>query len=192
MTDKLNRKTILFAITALLGVLVLADRFTQSDSTEGLGLTPRQAYINQFSLTNRTEQLVAQMPQWQDRLSQAQQAWQAAAARMIPAPSPELASARLRDMVQQVMTDLGVRLDASSALPVVTPVQNQPVRVIGLSLNFSAANPQEIYLLVDRLENLPDVMAFLPRISVRGPGRGLNHRLNVSMQIRAMSVIKPG
>ncbi len=167
-----NRTRLIIGGVAIgaLATLVAADRAGALGGGEESAGGAREAYLAQAAVVQRARGLVAQADEWRALLAQAREQWESARERMITAPSAEVATARLRDIVESTMAALDLTLDASSAGAVRSPLPDEPVRVIGLSFDFTALNPDVVHRLIDRLENLPDVVTNISSLSVNGPG----------------------
>lgn len=191
-----RRSAMLVGAALLLTALVIADQaglFASGGAGgaggAGAGGGARAPYIEQAALTAQTSALVEQGPQWAQLRETLEAERDGAMRRMIVAPSGELAAARLRGMVESAMSELGLRLTSSAAIRPDTPLEGSPLRVIGLTLDFDAVDPDAVFALVERLENLPDARTTINSISLSGPMRMGREGLTVSMELRALSMV---
>ncbi|MFG0275110.1 MAG: hypothetical protein ACF8QF_08635 [Phycisphaerales bacterium] len=191
MTD--TRRTVIgLALVGALAAIVAVDRFSGGAAgaeTEA----PSQADIlaQEASLTARMRAEADALDGRRATLDEAESAWAAARERMIGAGSPDIAFARLREIVDGVMTDLDLRMASASALPVETPMEGESLRVVGVRVEFEAADPQRIYTLIDRLEHLPEAAASVQSVRIGGPGRLGRGSATVVIELRALAWIGP-
>lgn len=172
MSPNDRRKSLLLVGAGLLTLLVVVDRFAggSGDEPDSEEMSVSEAYLARAGAADRQRRLAEQEDEWRAALAESQSAWDDARKRMIHAPSAEVASSRLRDMVETAMRDLGLRLAASNPVQARATVDGEPVRIIGLTLNFEAPNPDAVYRLIDRLENLPDAATNIASLNLAGPG----------------------
>ena len=185
MKKEQTRTLVLTALVVLVGVLVVADRLgaASDDDTP----TPRDEHARHAEVVARMRAEIVSEPAWRDAVSEANDTWAGVGARLIHAPTAELATARLGQLVRTVVTDLGVTLDATSAPSVRTPADGSPVRIIALSLSLRASSPEQLHLLVDRLENLPGAWTNIAGLRVQGPRRVPTSGLNVDLDLEALA-----
>jgi len=190
MTPDNRRKTIMLGAAGLLAVVVLVDRaglFASSGAEEGADA--RQAYLAQATLVERTRGMVEQEEEWRELLTRSRESWESVRPRLIHGTSAELAAGRLRDMTEAILRDLDLRIDSSRTLQVRTPLEGEPVRVIGLALDIHAPSPDVLYRAIDRLENIEEAMTNIERINVQGPGLRGAPGVRVSLNLRALAWI---
>jgi hypothetical protein len=189
MMGNANAKSIvLVAIVALLAVLVLRDRSSASAQTESPA-SLRQSYLDANTVTRSAEALVAQRDQWDAAHREAQQAWDDAMTTIIKAPSVNVAESSLRAALEEAMGAAGLTLSVSAPMPRRTPIEGEPLHVIGLTLNFDAPNPDTVYTLLDRIENAPQPNMVITDLEIRGPGRTGRDGLHIKMDVSAMAWI---
>lgn len=194
MSKRTQRRAMLIALAAALAVAVLYDRLSVAgaDAESSGDASMVDAYLAQAAVTEKSERLVNQADDWNRLLEDAQARWASVRERMIEAPSAEIASARLTQIIERIMRDMDLSLTVSDALPVRRPLEDEPLHVIGLSVSFSALNPDVVMRLVDRLENLPEVRTNLARLQISGPGRRLRAGVEVTIELRALAWIPQG
>ena len=193
MSDKINVKSVvLVAIVAVLMVLVLRDRSTAGADTVAPA-SPRQSYLEASALTGSIEALIARRDEWDAAHGQAQRAWDIAMTTIIRAPSVNVAESSLRAFLEDEMRDAGLTLSVSSPLARQAPIEGEPLRIIGLTLDFDAPNPDTVYTLLDRIENAtasgPSPRMVITDLEIRGPGRTGRDGLHVKMDVAAMAWI---
>lgn len=193
MTRDQRRKAMLVGAAGVLAIGVALDRagFFSTAGGEGSDADRAASYLQQAALVERNAQLAHYSDAWQDVLAESRSAFQRAVATMIVAPSPELAADRLRRQAEAAMNDLGIKLTVSAVTPARTPLENEPLRVVGLQLDFDAPNPDVVFRLIDRLENLPDTRTHIGSLALTGPGPGVRTGLRVSMKLEALALITP-
>jgi len=190
MSPSGKRKAMLLGSAALLASLVVADRAGVLGGRGGgddEASTPREAYVRAAALVADAEAIVGQQEGWNELLARSDAAWAEARRGMIDAPSAEVAAERLRRMVEAIMSDMGLRLTVSSVGQPRAPLEGEGLRVISLTLDFEAPNPDVVWRLVDRLENLPDVRTNIARLSIVGPGPAIRTGLRVSIDLQGLS-----
>ncbi len=87
------------------------------------------------------------------------------------------------------MSDLGVTLSASSTPSVRTPIENEPLRVIGLSLSIQAPSPDKLNAFLDRIEHMPEARVNIRQIQTLGPRRVPIGELDVQLDLEALAWI---
>jgi hypothetical protein len=191
VTREKRRKTLLLAGAGALAVVVALDRagiFAPAGPESPAG-DPSDAFLQRAALVERSEQLAGQSDAWAAALEASRAEFQRALRTMIVAPSPELAADRLRRQAETAMNDLGLKLAVSAVTPAKAPIDKEALRVVGLALDFDAPNPDVVFRLIDRLENLPETRAHVGRLSITGPGPGIRTGLRVSMEVQALALI---
>lgn len=131
-------------------------------------------------------------------LARAKEQWSRIKQRCITGKTAELAEAGFRERVLAATKDLGitnanaapVRLDA--AVEPSKPV-DAAVRPIALRVQFDTDKPQDVYRVVDVLENLPDIRATVTQVSINGPGLPqVPTQITASITLRAIAVVGEG
>lgn len=187
MNSKPNaRKVVLVVIVLAMLALVLRDRSTasaESSETTSLG----QSYRDASGITRSVEAMIAQRSDWESAHESAQRAWAGAMATIIKAPSVNVAESSLRAVLENEMRDAGLALSVSSPIPRRTPIEGEPLRVIGLTLDFDAPNPDALYTLLDRIENSAAPAMEVSDLEIRGPGRTGRSGLHIKMDVSAMA-----
>jgi len=190
MTSENRRIVVLVALAGVVGAIVAVDRMGLLEG--GSESTPRSAYVAQAELTEAAGAMVESAEEWQALVDTLEERWRSAREAMIDAPSPEVATARLRDAADRAMRDLGLSLDAWSPLSIRTPIEGEPIRVVGLSLDLEAPNPDLVYRLVDRLEHLPEARVSVQRLTIGGPGPRPGQGVRVGLELEALAWIGGG
>lgn len=187
MSSHRGRITVLLTFVVIAGALVLVDRLRASTEDEHSAPTVRDEQARQAELTERMRRFIAAEPAWRAAHDKAEDAWRAIDARLIHAPTAELANARLQQMIGSIVTDLGVTLGSTSAPSVRTPGKDTSLRVIGLGFSVQAAAPEQLYAFIDRLENLPGAWTNITRLRVMGPRRTPSTGLRVELDLEALA-----
>jgi len=192
MNGKVNAKSVvLVAVVALLMILVLRDRSSagvQADSPE----SPRQSFLDANGVTRSVAALIAQRDAWTEANKAAQRAWDDAMTTIIRAPSVNVAESSLRASLEEAMDNAGLALSVSAPMARQTPIEGEQLRVIGLTIDFDAPNPDAVYALIDRVENAPEPNMVITDLEIRGPGRSGRDGLHVKMDIATMAWIGAG
>lgn len=182
------RHIVLVAIVVVMIILVLRDRSTANAETTSHE-TPRQSYIDANSVTRSVEALIAQRDEWSAANEQARRAWDEAVTMLIEAPSVNVAESSLRAVLEEAMEDAGLTLSVSAPMARQTPIEGEPLHVIGLTLDFDAPNPDVVYTLLDRIENATDPRMVITDLEIRGPGRTGRDGLHIKLDISTMAWI---
>ena len=189
MNGKISAKSVvLLAVVALLAILVLRDRTSAGAETE-TPASPRQSYIDANTVTRSVEALIARRDQWDAANKQARRAWADSKTALIQAPSVNIAESSLRSILEEAMRDVDLTLSVSSPTPRQTPIEGEPLHVIGLTINFDAPNPGAVYTLLDRIENATAPRMVITDLEIRGPGKAGRPGLHVKMDVASMSWI---
>ena len=192
MTEGRRRALGLVAVAALAAV-VAWDRFSATGAAADDAAPPSSADLlaQEATLTARMRAEADALDERRAALADIEAAWSASRERMIGAGSADIAFARLREIVEAAMTDLGLRMTSAASRPVETPLEDEPLRVIGLRLDFNTTDTQRVYALVDRLENLREAAAVVDTVRVVGPGRLGAPSADVTIELRALAWIGP-
>lgn len=187
MSSDAKRTTVLLALLGIVAVVVVVDRVASSEAADDTARTG-SLYASEAALTAQTRAVAEARDDWQAASRAAADAWDARRARMIDAPSAEIAAARLRSLVQQVLLDEGISLTTSETLPSRSAGEGSEIAVIGIAFSFEALDSAPVYRVLDRIEHLPDAAAHVESISVRGPGRmGGANALSATVRLRAVA-----
>jgi len=190
MTGKVNAKSVvLVAIVAVLLILVLRDRTSSASADTVAPASARQSFLDASAVTRSAETLVAQRDDWVAANDTARRAWDDALTTIIRAPSVNVAESSLRAVLEEAMGDAGLTLSVSAPMPRQTPIAGEPLRVIGLTLDFDAPNPDTVYTLIDRIENAPSPRMVISDLEIRGPGRTGRSGLHIKMDVASMTWI---
>lgn len=165
---------------------------------------PRAAYEDRAAQHAQDAALLARAGEAQRLARDAGEAWNSLRASLVPGATQELAEARLRELAASVMADLSllspprlstVRLAAPApAEPGASPSpEDASIRPIAIRVEFDAASSADAFVIIDRLENMPDVRSEVSQLSVSGPGRvQLPEQVSVSLTLRAAAHIGGG
>lgn len=193
MNNDRKRTTLLLALVGVVGALVIVDQLTGAgDATDETERSTRTNYVRQAELVSRMQSFLDARPQWQEAHNKAEDAWRDLQSRIIAAPTAELANARLQQRISTIANEVGVTVRATSAPTVRTPVDDQPLNVIGVTMSFEVNDPERLYALVDRLENMPDAWTNIRRLSVQGPRRTPRGVADVELEIESLAWITRG
>jgi len=157
-----------------------------SASSASVGLSPHTLYLQHAELLDQIKQALQAHDQRIEYRTRLQQRWDQMRQRMVQAPTPELASARLRNHVQRLMAQENLEINASSPVSPTIPIEDEAIRVIGLSLSFSTQDIASVYRVIDRLEHFSDIRLIVQQASVNGPARRPYGAVDVEVQILAL------
>lgn len=197
MSALTGRQRGMLAAIGVLAVVVGADRAGLFARGEPSDDSAAARYGALAELVEAQRSLVSQRESWQRALAQSESEWDSLRTRVIAAESVDLAEGRLRDEVNQLTKSLGfdtptaAPLSASQGSREASPgASSRGVRVVGLRIEFGAEKPEDIYTLVDRLENLPTLATNISMIELRGPGIvQMPRRVEVAIELQAIAVI---
>lgn len=191
---KNNTPTVaLFLVVALLGGALAVDRagWSMSSRTDDVP-TPQARYLQRAALIGAQEQLVANASQWDDAAAGARRLWHEWERRLVRAPSMALAGARVRDVLLDELSSLGV---ASARVAVIDPAPSNSesiVQSIKLSIGFDAVRHVDVLTAIDRLEHLDGALLSIVALTIDGPGRmQVPEVLSVELEIEALVLIEP-
>ncbi len=188
MTADSKRTLILLSLLAVVAVLVILDRVAASDAADETAVpATSDAYLAEAALLADTRAVAESKEDWAAAAQNAQNAWQERRASAIAAPSAEIAAARLRSLVQQLLADEGLAITTSETLPATRTAESE-IAVVGIALSFEARDAAPIYRVIDRIENLPDAKANVESVALRGPGRmGGANAIQATLRVRAVA-----
>jgi len=188
MSNDKKRLAVIAVLAVLLAGLVIADRM--GGPAAGAASSPAESYREQAQTTAQMRAVVQQQPEWAALGDRAAGRMERAVESMIVARSAELATARLRDRVEQEMRDRGLRLDSTDSPDIRAPLEGAPVREIGLSIRFTADNPDVVHTLIDRLENLDEPRMTVRRLTIVGPGASPRRGVDVTLDVEALAFVQ--
>jgi hypothetical protein len=182
------RHAVLIAVVAVLLVAVLRDR-TSSGADAEAPVSIKRSYLEASAVTAGVEAIIADRQRWESAHDKARIAWDEEMKAIIRAPSVNVAESSLRAFIEEAMGAAGLTLSVSSPLARQTPIEGEPLRVIGLTLDFDAPNPDALHTLLDRIENAPQPRMVVTDLEIRGPGRTGRDGLHVKLEVAAMAWI---
>jgi len=187
VTSDTKRTMILLGVLAAVAVLVVFDRRSaQSDDAPAPGAGDQ--FLSEAGLLAETRAVADAQGEWGEAAGAARDAWNERRARMIAAPSAEIAAARLRTMIEQLLQDEGLEMTTTETLPSVRVGEGDRVAVIGLSLSFDARDAGPLYRVIDRVENMPGAASRIESVALRGPGRmGGAGQIAATLRVRAVA-----
>ncbi len=196
-----NRRVMMLAVIAVLGVLFIADMFgalpgrAEENVSDDLAPSPRAVYLARAQLAGEQEALIAQKDQWKSAAAQANREWGLARRQMVAERTMELAEARFRDRTLDALKDLN--LTAAR----VTPVRDRTpetggakplvaVRGLTMEVRFDATSQHEVYAAIDRLESMSDITTQIASLRMDGPGRlQMPRMITVVLTLQAQAVV---
>jgi len=206
-----KRSTALIAVTGLLAVLVVIDRAgllggpSAADPTDPADAGTAGAPALHAAAAARLAELRATVddaPEWRTAEERLDNALARARGQAIEAINPQLASARLADLVTDVLQTEGLSPRSTNTIaptPRAAPggpggdaPLESPFLVVALSMRFDAADPERLHRVIDRLENNPAAAVNVRSLSVRGPGPSLRDGLRVDLTVEALAFVPPG
>ncbi|RMD66543.1 MAG: hypothetical protein D6824_00640 [Planctomycetota bacterium] len=187
MSSSGRRLVWLVSAAALLAALVAADRLLLRRGVEAQPVA--EPLVEKAAQLAKARAVASQEEQWRTTLEAEKQQVRTVKERMIEAPSVEVAGARLKQVVQEVMRDVGVTLDVSDTTSAKPVLEGEPVHLVGLQLQFRTNDPETLYALIDKLEHMPDLLTNVSRVRILGPGRSGGAGLEVTMDLQALSWI---
>ncbi|MEC9372626.1 MAG: hypothetical protein VYC34_02235 [Planctomycetota bacterium] len=189
MNRETKRRMALVGVAGALVIAVVADRAGLFSGAGDEARGAREVYLEEAAIAEEMRSVAARVDAERVLVEQTSDAWNRARERMITARSADIASTRLRDIVERIMGDLGLTLAVSDATQPRRLVEGEGLYLIGLDLSFEALNPDVVYRLVDRLEHLPEARTNVANLSITGPGRGPRAGIDVTMKLQALSWI---
>ncbi len=193
MNADAKRTTILLAVLVGVAALVIIDKSSGGAGDDEASAGNAELYRAEAALLAETRAVADSQPEWEAEAEALRRAWDDRRARMIAAPSAEIAAARLRAMIEQLLLDEGLTLATSETLPSVAAGESGEVMLVGLSLSFDARDAAPVYRILDRVEHLPGAASRIESVALRGPGRmGGAGRLGATIRVRAVAHLTGG
>lgn len=199
MSGLTTRQKVMLGVIGALGVGVLGDRAGLLRASAEEGGSARERYLAESALLLKSKALLEQRGAWAQALSQAEERWAEFRGRVIEAESIDIAQGRLRDEVNLVAQSLGLPTPTAAPLPPRDPapggraVANSGLKIVGLRVEFSAERPVDVFMFIDRLENLPALATGLTRIELKGPGAAqVPEWVDVIIEVRAPATLTAG
>jgi Type II secretion system (T2SS), protein M subtype b len=189
MTSERKRQAVLLGLILIVSVFIAMDRLGGGLSNESDAVSAKTEYLREAELAAQMQGFIDAAFDWQAVQDQATEQWRQQRSRMIVAQTAELANAKLQQRLTQIVADLGVTLSASSTPSVRTPIENEPLRVIGLSLSIQAPSPDKLNAFLDRIEHMPEARVNIRRIQTLGPRRVPVGELDVQLDLEALAWI---
>jgi len=193
MSPDTKRTAVLLAVLAAVAVLVILDKSSGSGDDDTASVGNAEVYRAEAGLLAETRAVADSQPSWEADAEALRRAWDDRRARMIAAPSAEIAAARLRAMIEQLLLDEGLALATSETLPSVAAGESGEVMLVGLSLSFDASDAAPVYRVLDRVEHMAGAASRIESVALRGPGRmGGAGRLGATIRVRAVAHLTGG
>lgn len=186
MTGSQRRTVALSALVVVVGAAVAVDRLSAGATGAGEP-TVRERSVQRAALVAEKRAFIDAEPRWRAALDRARDEWDRVRARLIVAPTAELATARLGQLIRGAADDFGLTLEATGTPSVRAPGDDTSLRVIGLRLSLRATGPGSLAAYLDRLERLPGAWINVTSLSVLGPGRTPSAGLRVDLEIEALA-----
>lgn len=198
-----SRRNALIAVVLGLGGLVAADRLgwlpaaSSDDETDDQSTTPRSTYLSVVERDASERALLEAAESTSRALESASQQWQQVRAQCVVGKTAELAEASFRERILSATKDLGVtnanaapvRIETAPT-PAGTKDADTVLRPVALRVQFDTDKPQDIYRIVDVLENLPDIQTAITQVSLSGPGLPqVPNTVTAAITIRAIAVV---
>jgi hypothetical protein len=187
-----NSRTVLMVVVlVLLGGLVAIDRFSGGGGAEEAGdgaPTARAVYLRAANAEARREALLDAADAWSRARAEAESAWAEVAPRLLRERTRQIAEEALRERARREMEALGVRVER--AVPVSTDDEQGVVQTVAVELTARVLNPQEAYRVIDRLEQLDDLLTHVPEAALIGPGVRGGEGLTVEVRVEALAVFE--
>lgn len=202
MSPTARRSAMMLSI-AVLAALVAADRMgwipsAEADDDAPAGDTPRHIYLQTAEASAKDRALLDAAGETARALDDAQALWAQARSECVIGKTAELAEAAFRERILAAARNLGVQNANATAVRTDAPAKTETaadrvLRPIALRLQFDTAAPQEIYRVIDVLENLPDLRTSISSISLVGPGLPqVPNQVTASIIISAIAVVGEG
>ncbi|RMH27793.1 MAG: hypothetical protein D6693_04735 [Planctomycetota bacterium] len=188
MSGPTRRTAALASLVVVVGALVALDRLGARDGAGDSAAPSARARVAQrAALVAQKRALIDAEARWLDALERVQREWGAVRDRLIVAPTAELATARLGQMIRSAADDFGLEVEATGTPTVRAPDGSAPLRVIGLRLSLRAGGPEALAAFVGRLERLPGSWIHIAGLNVLGPGRTPAAGLRVDLAVEALA-----
>ncbi|HBS28817.1 MAG TPA: hypothetical protein DEB06_05065 [Phycisphaerales bacterium] len=173
-----SRRTRILA-GALIGVAVLVGldfvgvlpRSGGGDPGADAAPSARDLYFQRAALVADQRRLIAEAPAWRSTAEDLRRRWDLVREGLAQGATEQLAGARFRDAALDALVGLDIGgLSATLQAPV-SPDPSLPVRLLTLEVRFDARQHADLYLAVERLENIPGVRTSVGSVRFEGPGR---------------------
>lgn len=195
-----GRKGALMLGIIALAALVGADRMgwlpaPASADEPNSGGTRRDLYIAAAEAAAEDSALLESATATESALARATEQWLQLRSQCVVGKTAELAEASFRERVLAATKDLGIS-DANAAPVRVEAVAEEgksgdaALRPIALRVQFDTDQPQQVYRVVDVLENLPDIRTSIINVSITGPGLPqVPTMVTASITLHALAVV---
>lgn len=198
------RTGMLAGIVFLLLVLVLWRQFgsgssgatpTGGGASDASASLPEQ-YRKEMEISHHQRQLTSAGPAWAGAAARLHEEWAKARQQLVKGKTLELAEAGFRERVLAEVKEFKfLSAKANAAPPPASPdgsgaAASSPIKVIGLRVEVDSDNPDDIYRLIDRIENMPDARAAVTAVKLEGPGFKLEPgRLAATIQVQGLALV---
>ena len=189
--------TLMVVVLGALALLVALDRLggggEEDVAAPATDVAPRDAYMQEAIDLERDRTLVGETDAWTTLLVDAETEWRGVEDRMIRARNRQDALDKLRTIVKNEMTalELDERALRLSAMPPESDADaGNPVQSVAATIAFNHDRPEDVYRLIERLENMPRVLTRISHATIRGPGmKQAMRRIDVEFRLHALVVI---
>lgn len=152
-------------------------------------------YTQQLQAVRRERQIASAGESWEQARDRLRSQWDEVRRQFVKGKTLELAQAGFRERVLSETKDFKFLQVKANVAPIEGPAEDaataaMPVKVIGLRVEVDSDNPDDLYRLVDRLENMPDARAEVTAVKLEGPGFKLvPGRLAAVIQVRSLALV---
>ncbi len=192
---KSNTRTLILAGLLLLVFMLVAGDMLLRAGRDGEGAThsdrvtllneQRQALAEKRRLVNNSDQLAS------DQQS-INQLWADALGSMIKAQTASIAQSALREHILNAVREVAPDVDAGVPRFAEQSIDGVPgVRRLSLDLTITANSPADLYTLIDRIENDPQLRIGITRITMEGPGiqQGVVKSVITTLSVEALAIV---
>ncbi len=134
MNSRVRTGLLLIGLVSIGGLTVFDRGARSGDVADDAG--PASRYVREAALAGDMAAALAESEAWEQAAADAEGAFAQVAERLLIGESEDIVFVRLREIVRAEMADLGLVVSGASALDAATPLANEPIRVIGLHLEF--------------------------------------------------------
>lgn len=192
----MNRRTLILALLlALIGGAVLVDRFvikaSDADEPTLLSESARARYEREAALASEKAALLEAEDEFERALGETRARWAELRERLVRAPSASLAEAQFRDEVLEFARRQNIREARTNRIESTPIGEGAGIRLVELVLEFETPVIEDVYTMVDGLENMDGMLTHVSEVDLSGPGR-IPKRLGVSARITVQAIAHVG
>lgn len=192
---KSNSRTLILAgLLLVVFLLVVGDMLLRSGRDRaGTPASDRLTLLNeQQEALAEKRRLLDSADQLATDAQRVNELWTDALGSMIKAQTASIAQSALREHILNAVREVAPDVQAGVPRFAEQSIDGVPgIRRLALDLTITATSPADLYTIIDRIENDPEIRIGITRITMEGPGiqQGVVKAVTTTLSIEALAVV---